>query len=161
MLTEAIRQHIEDIIHQELPEAFVVDMKLHRGKMNMLRIRIDTDAGILMTECAQASRAISRWIDTYEEWDFPFTLEVTSPGVGEPLLLKRQYHKNILRPVSILLKDGLTHKGTLLQVSEESITIKREEKKKPKKPSPDDAPIPLEIIIPFSAIKESKILVNL
>jgi ribosome maturation factor RimP len=48
---------------------------------------------------------------------------VSSPGVDEPLLLNRQYIKNIGRSVEVLLKDGNKIEGKLLEAKENSIAI--------------------------------------
>ena len=47
-----------------------------------------------------------------------FHLEVSSPGLDEPLKLHRQYLKNIGRKVEVLLKDGRKIEGKLLEVNE-------------------------------------------
>jgi len=60
-----------------------------------------------------------------EAW-FPegdFSLEVSSPGVDEPLLLQRQYQKNKGRKVLVTLNDGLEKEGQLLEVGEQEITL--------------------------------------
>jgi ribosome maturation factor RimP len=52
-----------------------------------------------------------------------FSLEVSSPGLDEPLKLHRQYLKNINRNVEVTLKDGSRIEGVMALVSEESIGV--------------------------------------
>ena len=63
----------------------------------------------------------------YPEGDF--SLEVSSPGITEPLKLQRQYTKNIGRDVEIVFKDGTTKEGTLLEVAEADIILEHKEGK--------------------------------
>jgi ribosome maturation factor RimP len=57
------------------------------------------------------SRAIENSLDRDTE---DFELEVSSPGLDAPFKVKEQYLKNIGRKVEVLLKDGHTYKGILL-----------------------------------------------
>ena len=52
-----------------------------------------------------------------------FSLEVSSPGIDEPLKLLRQYKKNIGRNVEVTMTDENKQEGKLVAVSEETITI--------------------------------------
>jgi ribosome maturation factor RimP len=52
-----------------------------------------------------------------------FSLEVSSPGLDEPLKLFRQYKKNIGRPVEVILKDGIKVAGKMVEVRDNSILV--------------------------------------
>src|SRR5664279_2872830 len=82
----------------------------------------------------QINRALYRQI---EESDlFPngdFSLEVSSPGLDEPLRVNRQYVKNIGRFVDVLLKNGIKREGKLVAATEETIVIEEEHGQKKKK----------------------------
>ncbi len=63
------------------------------------------------------NRALYKQIEA--EGIFPdgdFSLEVSSPGLDEPLKLKRQYQKNIGRNVEVTLQDGSKKEGKLLSI---------------------------------------------
>jgi ribosome maturation factor RimP len=60
-------------------------------------------------------------------------LEVTTPGVDQPLKLHRQYKKNIGREVKVQLKDKKIERGKLVEVTEESIYLEQEVKEGKKK----------------------------
>jgi ribosome maturation factor RimP len=62
-----------------------------------------------------------------------FSLEVSSPGLDEPLKLLRQYKKNIGRQVELVLQDGSKKEGRLLEVSEDGIIIEETRGKNKKK----------------------------
>ena len=59
--------------------------------------------------------------------DSNFSLEVSSPGVGEPLKLHRQYKKNIGRSMHVVMNDGSVKEGKLTTVSEEEIMIEEKQ----------------------------------
>jgi ribosome maturation factor RimP len=52
-----------------------------------------------------------------------FALEVSSPGVEEPLVLNRQYVKNIGRTVEVILNDESVFTGVMKEVTDKDILI--------------------------------------
>jgi ribosome maturation factor RimP len=60
-----------------------------------------------------------------------FSLEVSSPGVDEPLVSERQYLKNIGRTVLVTPTEGNEVLGVLKEVKDEKLVIEvKAEKKK-------------------------------
>jgi ribosome maturation factor RimP len=55
--------------------------------------------------------------------DGDFSLEVSSPGVDEPLLSTRQYNKNIGRNVLVTQLDGTEVMGELKEVAEDKLVL--------------------------------------
>ncbi|MEM6629245.1 MAG: hypothetical protein AAF694_06210 [Bacteroidota bacterium] len=124
MLTDTHKERLIELILEEDPEIFVVDIHLKRGKKNVLSIKIDTDEGISLKTCTTVSRRINKWLEAEEPLgDNTFSLEVSSPGVGFPLKLARQYPKNVGRILRVTTNDGETHQGKLLEVNEKRIQI--------------------------------------
>jgi ribosome maturation factor RimP len=74
--------------------------------------------------------------------------------VGEPLLLTRQYHKNIGRELSVKLNEGVVKEGKLLAVTESAILIEEKVKEKGKKVQL------VETQIEFNNIVETKVLIS-
>lgn len=124
MLSEPVRQEIEQSIITALPTAFVVEMDLHQGAQSLLTIKVDTDAGITMRECERISRHLNLWLDEQDYFDFAYRLEVSSPGIGAPLRLIRQYKQNVGRFLSINKTDGSAVKAKLEGADEEAIEIR-------------------------------------
>ena len=87
----------------------------------------------------------------YPEGDF--SLEVSSPGLDEPLKLLRQYKKNIGRDVEVTMNDEVKKEGKLTVVTEKNITIEYAEGKGKK------AIVKTEEI-PFDAVKQTKIQIK-
>jgi ribosome maturation factor RimP len=130
-------QHtIEAIVSQHLEsQYFLVEIVVggSKTKPNKISIFLEGDEGIPIDYCATISRKVGHALEEMNLIDGAYTLEVSSPGVGEPLKLHRQYQKNIGRQVQVSLKDGKTIVGKLETVSQESITLAILPEKKSKK----------------------------
>ena len=108
----------------ELPGYFLVEISVK--PTNNIKVFIDADQGAAIDQLSRINRALYKWV---EENLFPngdFSIEVSSPGLDEPLKLDRQYLKNIGRMVEIVLKNGLKKEGKLISVSENEIVIEEE-----------------------------------
>ncbi|MDP5139023.1 MAG: ribosome maturation factor RimP [Spirosomaceae bacterium] len=147
-------EKITELTTQHLPgeEYFVVDVKASASKIrSKVTILIDSDAGIGIDDLGKISRAIEE--DLEEVMTSAYTLEVSSPGVDTPLAFARMYKKNIGRNLKVVFNDGLTVKGELAGVSEESFVIMPEKKKKEKVTPPPST-------IAYADVKEAKVEVS-
>ena len=148
-------QTIEDKLKPLLeahPTHFLVEIRVK--PTNNFKIFIDADEGINLSGLIEYNRKLYRQIE--ESGMFPdgnFSLEVSSPGLDEPLKLKRQYKKNIGRFVEVTLLDGTKKEGKLLETTEEAILIEWEEGKGKKKEIKQET-------IPFDQIKTTKIQIK-
>ena len=108
----------------ELPGYFLVEISVK--PTNNIKVFVDADQGAAIDQLSRINRALYKWV---EENLFPngdFSIEVSSPGLEEPLKLDRQYLKNISRMVEIVLKNGLKKEGKLISVSESEVIIEEE-----------------------------------
>ncbi|MCF6181945.1 ribosome assembly cofactor RimP [Lutibacter sp.] len=87
---------------------------------NKILVEVDGDNGISLEECIRISRAIEHNLDREEE---DFSLEVTSPDIAKPLVVKRQYKKNINRTLQVKLIDNSKVEGNLNNVNEDFIEL--------------------------------------
>lgn len=114
------------------PDYFLVEVRIK--PTNNIKVFIDGDQGISIEKCVQINRALYKKLE--ESGLFPgddFSLEVSSPGLDEPLKMLRQYQKNIGRQVEILLQDGAKKEGRLVEVSEDGIIVEETKGKNKKK----------------------------
>jgi ribosome maturation factor RimP len=134
MVNETIKV-VESLIQALLAgetDYFLVDIRIK--PTNNVKVFIDGDQGISIEKCVQFNRALYKKLE--ELVLFPtgdFSLEVSSPGLDEPLKLLRQYKKNIGRLVELVLQDGSKKEGRLLEVSEDGIIIEETKGKNKKK----------------------------
>ena len=111
---------------------FLVEVRIK--PTNNFKIFIDGDQGVTIEKCVQINRALYKKLE--ELGLFPngdFSLEVSSPGLDEPLKLLRQYKKNIGRQVELILQDGSKKEGRLMEVSEDGIIVEETKGKNKKK----------------------------
>ena len=128
---QAIEQKVMALIDPD-PENFLVEVRIRPG--NNIKVFVDADRGISIDKLAQYNRSLYRQIE--ESGLFPnndFSLEISSPGLDEPLRLRRQYLKNIGRYVEVILKDGMKREGKLVNVTDGEILIEEEKGNKKKK----------------------------
>ncbi|MBS1665225.1 MAG: ribosome maturation factor [Bacteroidetes bacterium] len=134
MSSETIKV-VESLIQALLanePGYFLVDIRIK--PTNNLKVFIDGDQGISIEKCVQYNRALYKKLE--ESGLFPtgdFSLEVSSPGLDEPLKLLRQYKKNVGRLVELVLQDGTKKEGRLMEVSEDGIIVEETKGKNKKK----------------------------
>src|SRR5690606_3644293 len=91
---------------------------------NNIKVFIDGNNGITIRDIASLNRALYNQIEEegmFKEDDF--SLEVSSPGIDEPLKLHRQYIKNSNKNVVVTLSDNNTLEGKMAQVTATDITI--------------------------------------
>ena len=108
----------------EYPGYFLVDVSIK--PTNNIKVFIDADQGAAIDQLSKINRALYKWI---EETMFPngdFSIEVSSPGLDEPLRMDRQYIKNIGRFVEVLLKNGIKKEGKLIEATENGIVVEEE-----------------------------------
>lgn len=133
MIHEQIEQKLQQIIDNQYPGVFIVDIQLNQGNATTLVIKVDTDQGISLDQCAKISRTLGKELEEEPWMDFPYRLEVSSPGVGYPLKLHRQYLNNIGRNLKVKLLDHTELRGRLAEVSDTDIVLEPIPKKGPKK----------------------------
>lgn len=124
---EKIRLLTEQLI--EDTDMFVVNIKIK--PINNVKVFLDADSGLSIGKCAIVNRKLNAILEAenlFPEGDY--SLEVSSPGVDEPLKNMRQYKKNIGRNVLVTLAENVEKLGLLKEVTEEKIVL---EIKQPKK----------------------------
>jgi ribosome maturation factor RimP len=70
----------------------------------ILRIYIDTVTGVVLDQCAKASRELSAILDVEDFSPNAYRLEVSSPGIERPLFKTAHYASQIGKRVSLKLR---------------------------------------------------------
>lgn len=113
---------------ENFQHCFLVQIKA--GTNNKVEVFVDSDTGIKFSECQKISRYLEGFIDEAGWLGEKYTLDVSSPGIMNPLLLKRQYPKNIGRRMEVVDIAGVKQEGELVEVLEEAIVLEDEVKEK-------------------------------
>jgi ribosome maturation factor RimP len=133
-------------------DIFLIEIKVK--PINNIKIYLDADSGLGIEKCIKINRALYRIMEEmglYPEGDF--SLEVSSPGIGEPLKQYRQYIRNKGIEVEVLTTDERKLTGKMLEVNEEAITLEIAEGKGKKQVVKTED-------IPFTNIKQTKVQIK-
>lgn len=150
MLKEIVQDLLEKAL-QENPKLFLIDFQIDSG--NNIKIIIDGDEGVTLSDCVNVSRAIEHNIDRDA---FDFALEVASAGATSPLQLPRQYKKNIGKTIEVKTIEGETLEGVLTEVNESGIQIFWKARE-PKPVGKGKITVEKSAILDFNSIKQSKV----
>ncbi len=103
-------------------DIFIVNVKVK--PVNNIKVYLDADSGLSIEKCTMVNRKLYAQIEETQMFpDGDFSLEVSSPGVDEPLLQPRQYKKNIGRKVLVTDKEGKESTGLMMDVTDEHIVL--------------------------------------
>ncbi len=155
MVNETLISALTEMVNQvisEMPAYFLVSLRI-KPTQN-IKVFLDGDQGISIETCVQVNRRLYALIE--ESGLFPagdFSLEVSSPGVDEPLKFKRQYHRNTGRDVTITFHDQTTRSGTLLAVTDNDILLEQTTGKGKKKETHQE-------LIPFDKIASTVVQIK-
>ncbi len=117
------------------------------GRRRVLRVAVDKDGGVSLDEVAEATRRVSRALDSSDVMgEQPYTLEVGSPGVDRPLTQPRHWRRNVGRQVKVTGVDGGSVLGRITEVDETAATL-----------DVDGA----SRVVPFAAVARARVQVEL
>jgi ribosome maturation factor RimP len=124
---QALEQRVNDLIVDE-PDVFLVEVRIK--PTNNVKVFLDADHGMNIDSLIRYNRKLYRVLE--ESSLFPngdFSLEVSSPGLDEPLKSFRQYQKNTGRFVEITTADGAKREGKLIAVTEQELVLEEQKGK--------------------------------
>lgn len=148
-ITEKVHTLLEPLL--EGTDMFVVNIKVK--PVNNVKVYLDADGGLSIDKSATVNRKLYALLEESQMFtDGDFSLEVSSPGVDEPLTQKRQYLKNKGRTVLVTLADGAEKTGVLKEVGDEVITLEMKGTKQ--------KPVVTTAEIPFTDIKKTVVQIN-
>lgn len=131
-----LQERIESFVESTLPDpsVFIVQIKLAmNAKGRKVSVFLDGDQGVSIDQCASVSRQLGALIEEAELIDGAYNLEVSSPGVDQPLRFLRQYPQHIGRKMVVMLVNGEELIGTLQAVEGDNLLFEQEIKVKGKK----------------------------
>ncbi|MBT8254027.1 MAG: ribosome assembly cofactor RimP [Bacteroidia bacterium] len=115
-LKERVYSLLQDILG-EYETLFLIDLSVTTDKR--IKVVIDGDSGVELKDSILVSRSLENALN---EDDLDFALEVTSAGATSPLVMARQYVKNIGRKLEVRTIEG-AFEGTLTRTGDTQITL--------------------------------------
>lgn len=102
-LTTRVRRLLESPVSEAGADLEDVEVRAV-GRRRLVRVCVDTDTGISLDDVAAITKVVSTVLDETDVMgDFPYVLEVTSPGVERPLASPRHWRRNQNRLVRVKL----------------------------------------------------------
>jgi len=117
---------------------FVLDVRVAPGRNTRVKLVVDGDTGVTIDECARISRELNRQMEGLG-FTGDYNLEVTTPGVDQPLQLPRQFPKHIGRTLKVVPREGKEMRGKLMEVLPEALRLELE-------PSKEVREVPMQAI---------------
>ncbi|WP_194190480.1 ribosome maturation factor RimP [Clostridium chrysemydis] len=134
MKKDALILEIEELVKpitDELSyELYNVEFVKEDGE-NYLRIYIDNENGIKLTDCEAVSRRVSEMLDEVDPISVGYFLEVSSPGINRGLYCDEHFERYVGSKVTLKLKKALngtkTITGMLKGINDDYIIVQAEE----------------------------------
>jgi len=150
---DIVQKQIEDWLAENLGDEslFLVEINLKKGAgQYRVEVILDGDDGISIDQCATISRQLGEYLESEDVFDAAYNIEVSSPGLGNPLIKARQYKNNIGRKVKVEYDDSGHRKsvtGILKEINDQVLVVEKKEKKRTE-----------EIEILFNTIVQTKVI---
>ena len=129
-LVEQIAEIVKPIAEELNYDIYHIEYVKESGEY-YLRIYIEKDGGITLSDCEAISRRVSDLMDEKDPIKDPYFLEVSSPGLNRTLFTEEHYKRFIGREVMVKFTksvDGKKNiKGILKEVNEDSIVVEADQ----------------------------------
>ena len=146
-------KRVRSLVDEALKEnetLFLIDLKT--GEDNSIRVVVDGDEGVPLSECIRISRHVEHNLNRDEE---DFSLEVTSPSITDPIQDKRQFNKNIGRILQ-LKTDAGSFEGKLTEILDDQLVLQWKVRE-PKPVGKGKVTVEKREVFPIENISEAKV----
>ncbi|RCS26268.1 ribosome assembly cofactor RimP [Polaribacter sp. WD7] len=144
---------VRELVDEALLEnesLFLIDLSISSD--NKIKVTVDGDHGVPLSECVRISRNVEHNLDRESE---DFSLEVTTPDISRPLSETRQYKKNIDRILKVKTQEE-EFEGTLIEADDNNIVLKWKTRE-PKPIGKGKVTVEKTATIAYTNIKEAKV----
>lgn len=152
-----LKEKVENLLQQafeERPDLFLIDFNM--SPLNEIKVVVDGDAGVKLSDCMFLSRAVEHQLDRDEH---DFSIEVLSAGATAPLLMPRQYVKNIGREVQIIDRDKRSETGVLTAADDDGVHINWKSRE-PKPVGKGKVTVEKQWSLKYDDIKQAKVVIK-
>lgn len=149
-LEDRIKELLETLLEKK--NSYLVDLKVRPNQL--VQIFVDRDPHITIEDCVSISRGLQSELNKQFPFSERYVLEVSSPGMDQPLKVLRQYKKSVGRDVDVVLHSGEKRSGMLMYADEEKIIL---EERSGSKSKPKEA---AQVDISFIDIKSTSVVIK-
>ena len=150
------KEQVVNLLNNSLlgkPSVFLIDISI--SDTYKIVITLDGDTGVNLQDCIDIAREIENNLDREVQ---DYALEVASVGVGTPLIMTRQYIKNIGR--TLIVKTSSETIEAELTAADETKIVLSWETREPKKIGKGKETVKKNQEIPYTDIKQAIVTVN-
>ena len=124
------KTRIETLVNEFTADSdiFTVNVKVTTG--SKIIVQVNKKDGITIAECVQLSKHIESNLDRETE---DFELKVSSPGIGEPLVVKEQFEMSVGRRIEVVDAEGEKFAGLMKSFNDDGFNLEVKQKVKGKK----------------------------
>jgi len=147
------QKKVKELVDEALAEntsLFLLDLNF--GADNSIKVIVDGDSGVPLSECIRISRNVEHNLDRETE---DFSLEVTTPNITDPLVHARQYNKNLGRTLIIRTKEG-KFEGKLEAIRDNEIVLTWKQRE-PKPIGKGKITVEKQQAFPLDTIEQAKV----
>ncbi len=149
---KALTQVVERAL--EGTDLFLVEVTITAD--NIIEVWLDSDTDISIDQCVAVNDAVLGAFNRDEE---DYQLTVGSYGISAPLIVPRQYRKNIGNEVEVTTTDGRRLKGVITVADGEKFTLKV-----PTRVKPDGQKRPTTVLqaveLDYAQVKQTKCIIS-
>ncbi len=157
METDAIREKIHALASQiaedEGLELVSADL-IGRGKRALLRVVVDKDGGVTISDCERMSRGLEALLDVEDPIKQSYTLEVSSPGLDRPLVRQKDFERSTGKLARITTTEAIDNStflvGRIIDVGQDWIRLQIEKKGEKK-----------DVFIPLNKISKARLEIEI
>lgn len=145
----AVSEAVGPVIDELSLELVEVQFRPESGGW-VLRLIIDSEAGVTLEDCTTVSRAVSDLLDVEDMVGHAYRLEVSSPGLDRPLKNLRDYQRCLGKKAKLTTREpvesyGSVVIGTIESAEDDIVTLGVEGEK---------------VVLPLAQVAKAKLVVE-
>lgn len=125
-IVNIVEQLLSPILEREQLELVEVEYK-KEGKHRFLRVYVDKEGGVDISDCERVSEQLSKRLDETDPIPDTYYLEVSSPGAERPLKQERDFERAVGKHVYVTTYASIdgqkAFEGKLLEYDSEKLVI--------------------------------------
>jgi len=123
---DSVNSLIARYLEEKGIELVDITYKHEQGGM-VLRLLVDTPAGITIAECEALNNYLSDTLDKENVIEERYILEVASPGLDRPIVTDRDFERSMGKTLDVRTYEPIdaerTHEGKLIGMDKENIVL--------------------------------------
>jgi len=124
--------NISDIAKKNLPSGMILLDIVQDHKSNFIRFIVDSENKITISDTAKYAKILKRSDEINSIYPGGCRIEVSTPGIDQPLKMPFQFKKNINRAIDIILVDNddgtISFSGIIKSANDINFTVQSGEK---------------------------------